>query len=228
MRQLIVGLVSVFYSLHTYGQTEINSNLKRELDSIYSEDQKYRELLFSGILKTKADSVAESYSISTDQLSNYLMNSMIKADSSNSERIERILNQYGYPGKKLVGVPTNEAAFYVIQHSQKIDKYLPVVKKAAEQKELPFRLYALMLDRSRMNQGKEQIYGTQARSFEAFNPQTGKKEFKMIIWPIQNASTVNRRRKKAGFDQTVEENAKRLGTNYTPLTLEEVKKMQGK
>jgi hypothetical protein len=228
MRQVIFGLISLSFSSIIYGQTEINSKLKKELDSIYGVDQKYRELLFSDILKTKADSVAASYSIATTDLSTYLMSNMMKADSSNLARTEQILNQYGYPGKSLVGIPTNEAAFYVIQHSEKIDQYLPIVKKAADQKELPFKLYAMMLDRSMMNEGKEQIYGTQATGFEVFNPQTGKKEFKMIIWPIQNAPTVNERRKKAGFDQTVEENAKRLGTNYEALTLKQVEEMRGR
>jgi hypothetical protein len=127
----------------------------------------------------------------------------------------------------LVGTPTNEAAFYVIQHSQNIDKYLPVIKEAADKKELPFKLYAMMLDRSLMDNGKEQIYGTQGIGFQITNPQTGKKESKMIIWPIKNSTTVNKKRKKAGFDQTVEDNAKRLGIDYKALTLQEVKSMKG-
>ena len=36
---------------------------------------------------------------------------------------------------------------------------------------------------------------------------------------------VNRRRKQAGFEQTVEENAKGLNTTYQVLTLEQAKKL---
>jgi hypothetical protein len=143
-------------------------------------------------------------------------------------RVEAIIKQYGYPGKSLVGTPANEAAFYVIQHSDHIDQYIPIIKKAAEQKELSFTLYAMMLDRSLMYNRKEQIYGTQAKGFETIDKATGKKIFKMIIWPVQNPKTVNALRKKAGFDQTIEENAQRLGVEYEVLTLQQVKAMQGK
>lgn len=34
--------------------------------------------------------------------------------------------------------PSNEAAFYIIQHSTQIDNYLPTIKNAANKKELPF------------------------------------------------------------------------------------------
>lgn len=228
MQGLIIGLIGLLYSSFTYGQAQINAALKIELDSIYHVDQKYRELLFADVYKTKSDSIAASYNIPTSDLPNYLMNKMLKTDASNLLRIEEILNQYGYPGQSLVGAPANEAAFYVIQHSPRIDKYLQLIKEAADRKELPFRLYAMMLDRSLMQAGREQLYGTQATGFETLNAQTGKKEFKMIIWPIKNAGTVNKRRMEAGFDQTVEENAKRLGTTYEPFTLEQVKNMKNK
>ncbi len=68
-----------------------------------------------------------------------------------------------------------------------------------------------------MNEGKEQIYGTQGTSRLLKN---GKKED--IIWPIQNPEQVNQRRKQAGFDQTVEDNAKRLGIVYRVVKLSEV------
>lgn len=225
MQRIIFGLLILPWCLFTQGQTTSNSTLKRELDSIYAADQKYRELLFSDVLKTKADSVATLFGISTKELPNYLMHKMQETDSSNLKRIEEILQLYGYPGCSLVGTPTNEAAFYIIQHSPNIEKHLPLIKRAADEKELPFRLYAMMLDRSLMYNGEEQIYGTQGKGIEITSPQTGKKEFKMIIWPIKDPKSVNDRRKEAGFEQTVEENAKRLGIDYKALTLEDVKKL---
>jgi hypothetical protein len=84
----------------------------------------------------------------------------------------------------------------------------------------------MMLDRSLMYHGKEQVYGTQGKGIQIMNAETGKKEFKMIIWPIKHSKNVNKRRRKAGFEQSVEENAKRLGIDYKPLTLKDVAKMQ--
>ena len=88
---------------------------------------------------------------------------MTRTDSTNTQRISQIISKHGCPGKSLVSTPTNEAAFYVIQHSQLIKQYLPLVKQAAEKGELSFRLYAMMLDRQLMFGGDEQVYGTQAR-----------------------------------------------------------------
>jgi len=59
------------------------------------------------------------------------------------------------------------------------------------------------------------------------NPVTGTVEQHSITWPIQDPTHVNERRKKAGFDQTVEQNAKRLGIDYYALTMEQVKAMSG-
>ena len=49
---------------------------------------------------------------------------MRKIDSINILEIEGIIKQYGYPSKSTVGEPANKAAFYVIQHSNKINKHL--------------------------------------------------------------------------------------------------------
>ena len=108
-----------------------------------------------------------------------------------------------------------------------LTKYLPIIKIAAEKKELSFRLYAMMLDRSLMFQDKEQIYGTQGTGVSVKNASTGKWETLLFIWPIQDPLTVNERRKAAGFTQTVEDYSKDLlGIEYRVLTLEEALKMR--
>ncbi|MXV52637.1 hypothetical protein GS399_16810 [Pedobacter sp. HMF7647] len=224
MRKLILLLMS-FAFLHSNAQTTFNQKLQKELDSILVADQKYREVL-SNTTSAMSDSLASVYHQSKTNINYYIWTLQTKIDSANIIRIKQIIDQHGYPGKSLVGTPANEAAFYVIQHSLVIDTYLPIVKKAAEADELPFRLYAMMLDRSLMEHNQEQIYGTQASGFMATNNETGKKQWTVVIWPIKDAKLVNQRRKQAGFDQTVEENAKRLGVDYKVLTLQDVKKLK--
>jgi hypothetical protein len=138
-------------------------------------DQKYREAL-SANMRGKGDSLAKVYGVKRADLNDYLWKLQGKIDSLNTARVEEIINRYGYPGITLVGKPTNEAAFFIIQHSKVIDKYLPVIKKAAQKNELRFQLYAMMLDRSLMFQDKEQIYGTQGSGMSVKNPTTGKWE----------------------------------------------------
>jgi len=221
-------LITILLASNCFAQQPVNIKLKQELDSIYTEDQHYRELLFSDQLKNNTDSIAAVYKVDKKDLVNYLMTHLKNADSTNMARVEELIRQYGYPGKKLVGTPTNEAVFFVIQHSQHIDQYLPLIKKAADEGELPFHLYAMMLDRSLMYNGKEQLYGTQAKGFQMTDPQSGKKIFTTIIWPVKDAANVNALRKQAGFEQTIEQNAKRLGVDYKVFTLQQVKEMQGK
>ncbi len=81
---------------------------------------------------------------------------------------------------------------------------------------MPFHLYAMMLDRDLMGQGKSRIYGTQAtcRKFKKIKDEC-------IVWPIKNPGKVNERRKEAGFPTTVEENATRLGVVYRVIKLED-------
>ncbi|RYD87704.1 MAG: hypothetical protein EOP54_28395 [Sphingobacteriales bacterium] len=202
-------------------QRKINLRLKHELDSLYTLDQKYRAMMSVKLDSVKIDSIKKALNFKEGNFYSQLNHLMDETDSSNVKRVEEIIAQYGYPGTSLVDTPTNQAAFFVLQHSTVIDKYLPLVEKAAKDKELPFRLYAMMKDRSLMYNKKEQIWGTQIKGMTVINRQTKKPQFKYFVWPITDPKKVNKRRKQAGFDQTVEENAKRLGVSYKAYTLEQ-------
>ncbi|PWI31246.1 DoxX family protein [Flavobacteriaceae bacterium LYZ1037] len=181
---------------------DLNLGLKKELDSIMVLDQKYRSA----------------------HIDNEDWSKQIAIDSSNLKFVENVFKNYGYPGKSLVGEESSDVAWYVVQHSDKITEYLPLMKAAAEKGELAFSKVAMMEDRDLMRQGKEQIYGTQGRSFYT----SAETEVK-LIWPIQDAENVNERREKAGFLNTVEENAKRLfgdDFEFKNYTLEQVEELQ--
>lgn len=176
----------------------LNFELKRQLDSIMVLDQKYRSDIGDGSNWSK----------------------QIAIDSANTTFVEKVFEEYGYPGKSLVGEPTNTAAWAVIQHSNKIGAHLDLIKEAGKKEELPLSLVAMMEDRHLMYQGVEQIYGTQGKTI------TNNSEGRLhIIWPIKDPETVNTRRKEAGYSDTVEEYAKRLyGEDfvYKAYTLKEV------
>lgn len=57
------------------------------------------------------------------------------------------------------------------------------------------------------------------------NPSTGKEEEFEYVVPIKDPKNVNKRRKEAGFDNTVEENASRFGIVYKAYTLAEIAKI---
>ncbi len=204
-------------------QDSIDTDLKQQLDTLLFKDQILREIMMGDVQGTEKDAAlmrlgypAEEY----DQKQWYYINLQ---DSLNLLEAETILAKYGYPGKSLVGAPTNTAIWYVVQHSDKIEKYFPVIEKAGKEGELAMRLVAMMQDRLLMNQGKEQIYGTQVAGRQLpSTADTSEPEWFYFVWPIEHAEKVNERRKKVGFDTTVEESAQSMDVDYKAYSLKEI------
>jgi hypothetical protein len=222
-------ILSWFVFGFSQAQGTIDETLKKELDGIYKSDQILREYIDSETSDSRKLEILNETGYSRDDLANGKVYMILnKRDSINLIRVEEIIAKYGYPGKTLVGEPTNEAAWYVIQHSKKIADYFLMIQEAGASNEIPFTKVAMMHDRMLMYEGKEQLYGTQVSGQYILNPTTGKKEFWYCVWPIQNAESVNELRKEAGFTTTVEEYAKSLGVEYKHYTLAEIKKITGK
>jgi hypothetical protein len=212
LRSFILVLITLV-PLLSFAQKRYDAKLKKQLDSIMLEDQRYRQYM-DALPRTKAafDSI---WALQTP------------LDSMDLIFVEKVLKKSGYPGKSMVGTPTNNVAWYVIQHSPKIKEYFPVMQRAGKQGELPQALVAMMEDRLLTEDGKEQIYDTQSTGIPAFDAmcrQIGEKGF--VIWPIKDADHVNERRKKAGFKETVEENAKDMGIEYRKITMKQLDSMQ--
>jgi hypothetical protein len=222
------SMLLILLILMTFGcvsQNKINLKLKAELDSILVQDQQLREYWDNQTPDTRREEISKLTGYSREYLDKNLGLLMEKIDSTNLIKVENIIKQYGYPGKSIVGEPTNTAAFLVIQHSPKISKYFPLIEKAGKDGELAFIHVAKMLDRKLIEEGKEQIYGTQLEGKLITNEATGKKEQFIYVLPIKNPEFVNERRKKAGFETTVEQNASRLGIEYKIYTYKELQKI---
>ena len=106
----------------------------------------------------------------------------------------------------------------MIQHSDKIEQYFPIIQKAGEEDELSKHLVAMMQDRMLMGQNKEQVYATQVAGRKIGESD----EWFQFVWPIKNPERVNERRIEMGFDSTVEENAKRLDVEYHVYSLKQI------
>ncbi|RLJ23065.1 hypothetical protein CLU97_4643 [Chryseobacterium sp. 7] len=226
----IVALLFGISTLLLNAQQKVNESLKKELDAIMKTDQGYRKLFHTGITPEKKEQLLKDLNIDQEEFKKKDWLLVAEQDSLNMQKIENIIAQYGYPGKTLVGEPTNKAAWFVIQHSTKIGKYLPLIKEAGKNKEIPFTLVAMMEDRSLMDEDKEQIYGTQGKG-EMTKDKDGKQVFISFVWPVKDLENVNKRRKEAGFDSTIEENAKRMfgqDFKYEPYTLKQVLELRNK
>ncbi|MEJ5994317.1 DUF6624 domain-containing protein [Pedobacter sp. Du54] len=146
------------------------------MDSILQQDQGIREFIDSETSEKRKDTIAQMFSYTTEELKKKVWTLMKKIDSINLNKVAHIIAKYGYPGKTLVGEPTNTTVFYVIQHNiEQIPKYYPLIEDAGKNGELPFRYVAMMLDRKLVSEGNEQIYGTQGAMQMIPNSKTGKK-----------------------------------------------------
>jgi hypothetical protein len=205
---------------------EINELLKEELSQILNRDQGFRILSGGGISEEKKKEWYKILELDQDYFEANENRLFEENDSLNLVRIERIIKRYGYPGKSLVGEPENESAWYVIQHSNKIETYFPIIKEAGVKGELPMTKVAMMEDRLLMSQGKEQLYGSQGKGIFIVENPTKAEDMIHIIWPIKNPEKVNELRKSVGFETTVQENARRMRIEYKVYTLEEVSRMK--
>ncbi len=207
-------------------QITVNKGLKKQLDSILFQDQILREYTTNHISPLRKQEILKLVGYSQSYLDKNIWSIISKTDSLNLRKVESIIQEYGYPGKSLVGEPTNNAAFLVIQHSPKIAHYFPMIEEAGKKNEIAFSQVAMMLDRKLTQEGKPQIYGTQIEGRTIVNKETGKTRQVMYVLPIKDPARVNSRRKKAGFNLTVEENARRFGIEYRPYTYEEIAEME--
>jgi hypothetical protein len=100
---------------------------------------------------------------------------------SNAQRLEKIIDAFGWPGASLVGEDGAEAAWLILQHaiSKPIlqRRCLPLLQRAAEQGQALWKQYAMLLDRIRFNERKPQVYGTQ---FD------WDKDGQMSPWPMED------------------------------------------
>lgn len=180
-------------------KAEINLNkpLADRLDSIYNEDQKYRQMI---------GDIDKKYGYESNEMKN-LWNTIRQKDSINLIKVTAILDKHGWLGADVVGGKGNTTLFLVIQHSdQKTqEKYLPVMREAVKNGKASGSSLALLEDRVALGQGKKQIYGSQIHR----DQKTGK----YFVAPIEDEPNVNKRRASVGLEP-LEEYVKHWNIDY--------------
>lgn len=113
----------------------------------------------------------------------------------NAARLEAIVAEHGWPGKSMVGDDGASAAWMILQHAiSRPDlqrKGLEWVHEAAARGEIEQALVAMLEDRIRVFEGRQQLYGTQFDWDE-----TGQ----MSPEPIEDPENVNERRRAVGLN----------------------------
>ena len=111
----------------------------------------------------------------------------------NEQKVRHILDTYGWPEKRIIGVRGNRTICNVIQHSSNDIriKYLPMMRAAVEAKQLHPRFLVRAEDRIATEKGELQIYGGQMKYY----PET--KSFN--VWPVYDPANINKRRAAIGL-----------------------------
>lgn len=136
-------------SVASFGQTKkLNNHLSRLIDSLKNADQ-------SPLTIKNGDSAGKAFQ---------------KIIHSNFSAIKSIADIYGFPGYDLVGKESSENYWMLVQHSdfdvpfQK--RALKLMKIQVDKKNASGQHYAFLIDRININEGKQQIYGTQVNMGE--------------------------------------------------------------
>lgn len=167
------------------------------LDQIYFDDQSTRNQIRS---------TEEQYGRKSKEMDN-LWQDILKRDSINLVKVNKIIAEYGWPDKELIGKRGTSTLFLVIQHADQNtqEKYMPIITKAMEEENLPKRQYAMFYDRLLLRQGKRQIYGTQlAMSKESKTP---------YVLPLEDPKNVDKRRAEMGLN-SMQENLNRWNITW--------------
>ena len=90
MKKVLTTITLIFSIFGAFAQTSYMPGLKKQLDSLLREDQKYRELFAFGTYKTKENSLSKVFNVPASGLFNAINNRMIEADSSNTRIIQHI------------------------------------------------------------------------------------------------------------------------------------------
>lgn len=164
-------------------KTEANLNipLANELDSILSEDQKYRKM--TGDVESKFGRGSREM--------RELWKTINEKDSLNLIKVRAILDKYGWLGADVVGDAGNSALFLVLQHAdlETQEHYLPMMKEAVTNGNAKASSLALLVDRVEMRNNRPQIYGSQITM----------KDGKYELYQIIDEVNVNKRRAEVGL-----------------------------
>jgi len=155
----------------------MNLDLRQRLLEMEEEDRRVREAL------SAAGELFQGYAAE-----------MAKVHQLNAEKLELMIEQYGWPGKSLVGEDGANAAWLILQHAignpELQRRCLPILQKAVAQGETEPAHAAYLEDRICFFERRPQRYGTH---FD------WDKEGNLSPWLLENAERVDEYRGSVGL-----------------------------
>ena len=118
-----------------------------------------------------------------------------RIDAQNTDRLRQILSERGWPGKSVVGEQGAHDAWLIAQHADDDPAFqrqaLELLAEAVAHGEAKPRELAYLTDRLRVNEGREQVFGTQMRPDGDGLP---------VPAPIEERERLDERRAEVGLE----------------------------
>ncbi|EJL69786.1 DUF6624 domain-containing protein [Chryseobacterium populi] len=130
-----------FFGCKKEEKTDSYFKVRKTLEKVLEDDQKYRQQATTDWWKEQG-----------------------KLDRKNIKIVTKIIDSLGWLGKDKIGKDANLALFIAIQHADKLstmEKYLPMLKEAANKGNAEKGQAAYLIDRVELLNKRKQIYGTQ-------------------------------------------------------------------
>lgn len=177
------SLLEIILQNKEKAEVNLNKPLAAKLDSIYVEDQQYRQQI---------GEIEKKYGWESKEMQAH-WKIIQEKDSINLIKVSSILDQYGWLGADVVGEQGNTTLFLVIQHADQLtqEKYLPMMRDAVKNGKAKGSSLALLEDRVALRQGKRQIYGSQIGRDETTNL--------YYVSPLEDPDNVDKRRAEVGL-----------------------------
>lgn len=204
MKKIVVSIIVSLAAFNiAFGQkkendkSKLESTLVKTLDTIYEDDQKYRQ---------QTTKIAEKHGWESEEVKSH-WRIVVKKDSMNLIKVKKNLDTRGWLGPDIIGEKGSATLFLVLQHSDLTtqEKYLPMLRQAVKDGNAGAISLALLEDRVALDKGEKQMYGTQI----GVNLKTGKY---YVRW-LHDPDNVNKRRKKNGLN-SIEEYVSNWGITW--------------
>lgn len=130
-----------------------------------------------------------------------------RVTARNADRLTEIMDEYGWPAEDRFGAEAAHAAWLVAQHADRqLDvqrRALKLLDEAVTAGRAGARELAFLRDRVLVNEGREQLYGTQIAGIDDGAP---------VPWPCQDPEGMDERRAEVGIEPFAQYTARHAPT----------------
>lgn len=161
-----------------------NESLRDELLEMGRRDQQIRERMIAIMPTLDLSAPADEFKAIVDE--------MASIDRDNMRRLVEIVIEFGWPGRSLVGREASQAAEGMLQHAQleQLRQLVPFLREAVAEGEASSPQLAMAEDQIRVEEGRNQIYGTEVTQGPDGVPR---------LYPLEDPASVDERRRQVGL-----------------------------